>query len=272
MSTSTTANANANATSSGLVDVKTCDYLDQDPELRGQRFVCMSFVSPEDVIQRKEVAFFHDFLSTFSKDLSELFANLKTKLGTEDSEMVDGLKSRYDYVFDAAALSDEFDFYKQTNSDKLEREYLEKNNFQTSIRGIKVRGTYDNLVEAQRRAEAIKKFDRAHNVYVGEVGAWCPWSPYPEEIENVEYSETQMNTLMKKYKENQSEKNEHFRMRRDAMMDRANALNEQKKAAAAKSATTPTDDATISNTSASTINTLFEAPDVATGADIVQEI
>lgn len=221
-----------------LVDTKTHDYLDQDPELRGQKYVCLSFVSPEDVIEQKEVHFFGKFLTNFSRDLSELFTNLKIKADDTTNvgefslnmiEMLDGLKQRYDYIFDAKALGDEFNFYKQNNSEKLEREYLEANNFQTSIRGIKVRGSYETLLEAQKRAEVIKKLDAAHNVYVGQVGCWCPWSPYPEDIENIEYSETQLNTIMKKYKENQSDKNEHFNMRRDEMMNKALELNDKKK-------------------------------------------
>ena len=229
---------------SGLVDVKTRDYLDQDPEIRGQRYVCLSFVSPEDVIKRKEVVFFKNFLGAFSKDVSELFDNIKTKFGSAEGnndnsnnvaidaasivEMVDGLKQRYDYVFDETALGDEFEFYKQVNSAKLETEYLEANDFQTTIRGIKVRGAYDTVPEARNRAEQVKKLDPNFNVYVAEMGCWCPWSPNPEELQNVEYAEASLNTLMKKYKENQDEKNEHFRMRRDEMIKRNEFLNKSK--------------------------------------------
>jgi hypothetical protein len=217
------------SSSTELVDTKTKDYLDTDPELRGQKYVCLSFISPEDAIKRKEVVFFKKFLGAFSGDLETLFTNLKAKLGDEVVELIDGLKQRYDYVFEETALGDEYEFYKEVNSEKLEREYLETNKFQTTIRGIKVRGTYETLLEARNRAEVIKKFDPNHDVYVASVGCWCPWSPYAQDIADVEYSETQLNTLVKKYNENQAEKNEHYRMRRDDMMAKAEKLNEHKK-------------------------------------------
>ena len=216
----------------------TTDYLDQDAEIRGQKYCCMSFLSPEDVIARKEVFFFQKFIDAFAKDISGLFDGILTtyKDDPKVKDLVDALKQRHDYVFDGKALGDEFEFYKQTKTDALEKEYLEINKFQTTIRGIKIRGSYDTLDEAKRRAETIKKFDKNFNVYVAQVGCWCPWSPNPEDIENQEYSETQMNTLMKAYKENQADKNEHFQMRRDEILKQVEMLKIQKDKDAATSA------------------------------------
>lgn len=201
------------------------DYLDEDPELRGQKYYCVSFLSPEEVIRNKHVHFFNKFTSAFSADVSTLFKNIQETCSDNKAvvDMVNALKQRHDYIFTPDALAEEFQQYTSTHSATLEKEYLEANNFQTTVRGIKVRGSYETLKEAQNRAEMIKKFDKNFNVYVAQVGCWCPWSPNPEEIENVEYSETQMNTLMKKYKENQIEKDEHFRARRDELVAQASA-------------------------------------------------
>jgi hypothetical protein len=38
------------------------------------------------------------------------------------------------------------------------------------------------------------------------VGCWCPWSPNPEEVQEQEFAETQLNTMMKHYKDNQVRK------------------------------------------------------------------
>ena len=207
---------------SEVVSVKEHDFLDQDQDIRGQKYVCMSFLSPEDVIKQKEVHFFNKFLSHFSTDLSLLFSNVQERF-KEDSVVVDmmtNLKDRYDYVFNVTGLQKEFEFYKETNIADLEKEYLEKNNFQTTVRGIKVRGTYESITEAKNRASAIKKFDKNFDVFVGEVGCWCPWSPYPEEIKDQEYSETQLNTMMKKYRENLDVKDEYYSMRMDEMVQK----------------------------------------------------
>jgi len=214
------------------------DYLDQDPEIRGQKYCCMSFLSPEDVIKRKEVFFFNKFIGAFAKDVGTLFDGILTATNDDPKikELVDSLKQRHDYVFDGNALGEEFEFYKQTKSEAIEKEYHELNKFQTTIRGIKIRGSYDTLDEAKRRAEAVKKFDKNFNVYVAQVGCWCPWSPNPEDIEDQEYSETQMNTMMKKYKENQADKNEEFRMRRDDILKKVEQMKVQKASDEAESA------------------------------------
>lgn len=207
---------------SDLVTIKEADFLDEDAELRGQKYVCLSFISPEDVILQKEVFFFNKFLGSFSKDLGDFFETMldKYKDDTTVCDMMTGLRQKYDYLFGAKELQETYDFYKYSNSDNLESDYLEKNNFQTSVRGIKIRGSYETLVEAQRRAEGIRKIDNKFDVYVAQVGCWCPWAPHPETISDVEYCNTQLNTLMKKYKENLDGKDELYRIRKDEMSNK----------------------------------------------------
>lgn len=205
-----------------LTSVKQEDFLEQDPSIRNQNFFCVSFISPEDVIQAKEVYFFHKFLSCFAKDLNEFFdlTSEKYKDDKQTVEMLGSIRERYDYLFNPAALGHEFNHYKEMNTKDLEQEYHEKNNFQTTMRGIKMRGCYDTYKEAKNRAEQIKKFDPAFNVFVGQVGCWCPWSPQPEDIEDQEYAETQLNTLMKKYKEGQDIKNELYKLRKNELIEK----------------------------------------------------
>ena len=109
-----------------LVPVGETDYLDQDPDIRGQKYVCLSFISPEDVILQKEVYFFHNFLGHFSKDLTEFFDTMTEKYAgdTSVSEMIKGLKQRYDYVFGVNELQETYNFFKQSNNEKLETEYF----------------------------------------------------------------------------------------------------------------------------------------------------
>lgn len=204
--------------------VKECDYLDQDPSLRGQSYVCVSFISPEDAIKQKEVFNFHKFTQAFAKDLSELFSNVKNKFkeDKETLEMFNSLQERYDYLFSVDNLEEAYKFFKDNNADALETEYTTKNGFQTSIRGFKVRGSYASIEEAKNRAQAIRKFDKNFNVYIAEVGCWCPWSPNPDDISDQEYTETQLNTLMKQYKQNQEDKDAHYRIRQQDMIGNAN--------------------------------------------------
>lgn len=193
------------ANNSITVPVKVEDYLDEDPALRGQNYVCLSFISPEDILKKKDTYFFELFLQEFSKDMNEFFTNMGEKY-PDDSDSFRTIKERYQCVFNTDSIVEEYQYFVNSKSAELEKLYFEKNNFQTSIRGIKVRGTFDTLREAEIRAQVLKRLDDKFHVYVAQVGCWCPWSPNPDDIQDQEYAETQLNTLMKNYKENQVKK------------------------------------------------------------------
>lgn len=209
-------------TSPELVSVKEADYLDQDPALRGQNFVCLSFLPNGEVIRNKDVFMFNRFLTSFASELGEFFTNTKERFKDDNVvvDMLDSIKERYDYIFNENALQHEYDHYKRMNSETLEKDYFEKNNFQTSMSGLKVRGVYDTYKEATRRAEQIQQFDKQFHVFVGQVGCWLPWSPYPDDIEDQQYSETTLNTLMKKYKEGQDLKRELYELRKNDLVNK----------------------------------------------------
>lgn len=200
-----------------LVPVKEVDYLDQDPALRGQNYVCLSFVSPEDVIKKKEVFFFEEFIKGFTTDMGEWFNNLKAKY-PDDADALKSIAERYSYVFDQTKMVDEYYFFTNAHNQRLEDEYFKQNDFQTSIRGLKVRGVFDTLREAEVRAQVLKRIDDKHNVFVAQVGCWCPWSPNPDDIGDQEYAETHLNTMMKKYKENQDKRDTFYMERKRDMM------------------------------------------------------
>jgi hypothetical protein len=206
-----------------FVSTKEQDYLDQDPPIRGQKYCCLSFISPEDVIKNKEAYFFEKFLKSFSCEMQDLFEK-SMETYKENTDFVNGLKAireKYVPLFEPDKINDEFTFYKGLQADTLESEYLEKNDFQTTIRGLKIRGSYETIKEAQIRCEVLKRMDDRFNVFIAEVGCWCPWSPNPEELENQEYSETQLNTLVKGYMENQKQKDQFFMERKNHMATKA---------------------------------------------------
>ena len=151
------------AQTSALISVKDEDFLDEDPVLRGQNYVCLSFISPEDVIKRKDVFMFEKFLTHFSGDMVELFDNL-SKTYPDDIDKIKMIQERYNGLFKSETLQDELQFFL-ANNPNLEREYHEKNDFQTSIRGIKVRGVFDTIREAEIRSQVLKKLDNKFNVY-----------------------------------------------------------------------------------------------------------
>jgi hypothetical protein len=139
----------------------------------------------------------------------------------EQKDMINTIEENNNYIFDYKELNEQFNFYKSVNNEELEKKYHIDNNFITSIRGIKVRGTFDTIEEAKNRCEFLKKIDNKFNIYIAQVGCWCPWSPNPESLENQEYAETQLNTLMKEYKKNMDNRDVIFESRKQSFASNA---------------------------------------------------
>ena len=62
-----------------LVSTKETDYLDVDKNIRGQNYVLLSFLSPEDILIQKESYYFTKFLEQFGKDMNTLFDGIRAK-------------------------------------------------------------------------------------------------------------------------------------------------------------------------------------------------
>jgi len=196
-----------------IVSTKEVDYLDEDKPIRNQNYCLLSFISPEDVLKNKEAYYFSRFLDNFSKDMNTLFDNLANKY-QDDKDMINGIRDNHSYIFKTEEMNEQLKFFKNAKSSDIENDFHRENNFTTSIRGIKVRGVFDTIDEAKNRCEFLKKIDNKFDIYIGQVGCWCPFSPNPNDLENQEYSETQLNTLMKEYKKNMDSKDEIFDKRR----------------------------------------------------------
>ena len=209
------------ASVSSVTSVKEVDYLDEDKPIRGQNFVLLSFLSPEDVLVNKEAYMFSQFITKFSKDMTTLLDGISAKY-SDSKDFVDSIKENNAYIFNPKDMSEQYGFYKSVNNQELETSYHRDNNFVTSIRGIKVRGVFDTIEEAKNRSEFIKKIDNKFNIYIAQVGCWCPWSPNPDCLENQEYAETQLNTLMKEYKKNMNDKDVIFENRKASLATTAN--------------------------------------------------
>ena len=59
----------------GSINPKYIDLCDEDPTIAGQKFVCMSFVSPEKILKKREVYLFDQFIKNwdFSKSMERYF-------------------------------------------------------------------------------------------------------------------------------------------------------------------------------------------------------
>jgi hypothetical protein len=166
------------------------DYLEVDPPIPGQNFVCMSFVSPEEMIRKREIYQGQKFIQW----LLEQTHHPEHPISLEKAAEMCTMSGYLDYAIN----------HEEENNTK----FNELNDFRTSTRGVKIRGVYESLKEAQKRAKVLQTRDPTFHVYVGQVGYWLPWDPNPDNIENQEYADGQLNELVRKYKENKSAKDQ----------------------------------------------------------------
>jgi hypothetical protein len=100
-------------------------------------------------------------------------------------------------------MTDEYKTFLDNNEEELEKSFNIENNFQTSTRGIKIRGTYPSMEEAELRCKMLREVDPNHDVFVGPVGLWMPWEPEAYKTGRVEYLEEELNQLMQEKKKNE---------------------------------------------------------------------
>jgi hypothetical protein len=223
------------------------DFLDEDTEIPGQRYVLLSFISPEKVLDKKELFFFQKFLHTYEVDwkiknlekyMVDIVKNINDQLDERSTELekadqmasaeicrknrlrLDDVMSQYGPFIqknkadlNKTKIVEAYDDFMYTHKTKLEEEFYALNEFRTSIRGVKVRGVYGNPKEAELKAKKLQSKDKYHNIFLGEVGKWTPWDPSPNEIKDQEYNNDQLNNLMKKYKENEDSREQFFEER-----------------------------------------------------------
>ena len=218
------------------------DFLEEDPEIRSQKFVLLSFLSPENVLENKDQFFFGEFVKQYEIDykmrnletyLVSLVRGINEKLTKEadrlDAESVDlsgvsaicrksrinmtGILETYqayvkenDASIKKTTIKEAYDDFLYKNQNSLEETFFSKNNFQTTIRGLKVRGVTGTHGEAVALSKKLQRNDPIHNIFLGEVGKWLPWDPKPHQVQEQEYAEDQLNTLMKGYKNNEEAK------------------------------------------------------------------
>ena len=164
------------------------DYLDEDETLRNQNYVCISFLNPEDVLKNKEAYYFSKFIANFSKDMNELFNNLNEKF-PDQCDIINSVKDNHKYIFDLVEMNEQLIFFKNVNSEEIEKDFHKLNDFKTSIRGIKVRGVYDNIEQAKKRCEYLKSKDPYFHIYVAQVGCWLPYETnISANVESQEYN------------------------------------------------------------------------------------
>ena len=108
----------------------------------------------------------------------------------------------------------------------IEEKYRNKD---LTVCGVKVRGCYASYEEAKQRADFLQKCDANHNIYIGEVGKWCPFEDNPEKAKDSEYMNKDLNKLMKTYNTQQAEAKQYHELRKQDMVKKAIDETDKKK-------------------------------------------
>ena len=213
------------------------DYLDEDPEIPTQKYCIVSFLSPEKVIEDKNKFYFGEFVKFMDYDwkvkgLEHLMVFLSKKYSLKVDDLLkdagDFAKVREQEIRDTD-IEEQYQVFLLRHEKDLQEKYDNAVEFRTNVRGVKVRRSFATVEEAQVMAKVFQRKYPKDNLFIGKVGAWLPWDPSEHLMPEVEYAEKELNELMRRYKENESNKEMFFAEERETKMKAQKDENEKRK-------------------------------------------
>ncbi len=196
------------------------DYLQQDPLINPHhKYALVSFISPEKILISKDKFKMSRFLHHIFTDQSRPVQDIRAKLASGDSN-----------EFSYEKVNELYEDFLFSRDQALEEEFHKRNDYQCTVRGLKIRAICANEVEVKHVAKKIQQTDKIHSIYCCELSSWCPWDPSENAIQDSEYQLEQLNSLAKEYETNQSNKNELFeQVKREKLEKARKELEERKK-------------------------------------------
>lgn len=202
----------------GSPNPKYIDLCDEDSPLAGQKFACMSFISPEKILKKREVYIFDQFVKQwdFTKSMQKYndflnFISYKYNLKVDNviADFNDFVKEE-NAILKSNSVEDDFKTFLDKNEDALNTQFQKENAFQTSVRGLKIRGVYATQEEAEIRCKKLRETDPNHDIYVGPIGIWIPWDPDAYKTGRIEFMEEELNQLHNEKIKNETKAKEEF--------------------------------------------------------------
>ena len=215
------------------------DFLDEDPEIPTQKYCIISFLSPEKVIKQKNEFMFERFVEWMDyewkiKGMEKFMSYLATKYTLKVDDL---FKDAQDFTkvhnedVKKTDIKEQFAIFQLKNEKDLQELYDSKVEFQTNMRGVKVRRAFASVEETQMFAKVLQRRYPKDNLFIGKVGAWLPWDPSEHLMPEVEYAEKELNELMRKYKENEVNKEMFFADQREESIKKQKDENERRRKA-----------------------------------------
>jgi len=205
----------------GQINPKYIDLCDEDPPIGGQKFACLSFISPEKILKQREMFMFEEFLKQwdFKKSMDKFFdflhfLSFKYSLNVETviQDYTEFLQEEGPKLKEAGA-EDDFKNFLDKNEEQLTAKFQKAHDFQTSVRGLKIRGVFPSQEEAELKCKKLRDLDPNHDILVGPVGLWLPWDPDAYKTGRVEFMEDELNQLHHEKMKNEEKAKEEFEKR-----------------------------------------------------------
>lgn len=214
----------------GSDNPKYVNLLDEDPPISGQKYVCVSFVSPETILKKKEMFMFEKFvqdwdytksLKVFTEFLGLVSHNYNINMKELADDFNDFLQEEAPVLRKELSVEDDFKNFMDLHEERLTTEFSRDHAFQTNVRGLKIRGAFATEYEAEARCKKLREMDPNHDIFVGPVGIWIPWEPDAYKTGRLEYAEEKLNELHKQKLINQEKAKLEFENRKKRMTEKA---------------------------------------------------
>jgi hypothetical protein len=207
--------------SDGQENPKYVDVLEEDSGIAGQKFTCMSFLSPEKILDKREQFLFDTFVEQwdFTKSMTKFgdfinFISYKYNLNVETlmTDYNDFCKEEQQCLKENG-VSDDYKNFLDKNEERLTEQFSREHAFQTSVRGLKNRGNFATQEEAEMQCKKLREKDPSHDIFVAPVGVWLPWDPNAYKTGRVEFMEEELNKLHQEKIKNEAKAKDEFEKR-----------------------------------------------------------
>jgi len=207
--------------SNGEINPKYIDLCDEDQPIAGQKFACISFLSPEKILKKKELFLFYQFVKGWDLYKSmEKFSNflnfISYKYKIDINQLMEDFKEfakEEEKTINESSVEDDYKNFLDKREDKLSEIFNREHAFQTSVRGLKIRGSFSTQEEAEMKCKALREIDSNHDIFVGPVGQWLTWDPDAYKTGRVEFLEEELNQLHHEKLKNEQKAKEEFDQR-----------------------------------------------------------
>jgi hypothetical protein len=208
----------------GKKNPKYIDVLDEDTiTVPGQKFGCMSFISPEKVLKKREMFLFEQFVKQWdmSKSMEKFvefvnFISFKYSLNVENviADYNDFIKEEEKKLKeDSMSVENDYKNFLDKNEERLNTRFNSENEFLTSVRGLKIRGVFPTQEEAELHCKKLRERDPNHDIFVAPTGTWLPWDPDAYKTGRTEFMEEELNQLYQEKMKNEAKAKEEMEKR-----------------------------------------------------------